>query len=156
MTYSHLAPYSDWETFRQEARGLWATYVKHTKLPAVGRIAVRVINKLTVAGTMAVVPTYSNLQLALPADLKQGTETFFTQFQLDGAAWTDGCRAVVNAGAVPQPGGQLELLWDFDLFVESVKSATSGEIWEILNRLSVGKDALFEACITDSTRELIR
>ena len=156
MTYSHLAPYSDWETFREEAKAFWVAYVEGTKLERVGRIAVRVINKLPVTGTLAVVPTYSNLRLKLPDDLDQAQETFFTQFLLNGARWADGCHAVVNAGAVPQPEGRLELLWDFDIFVDSAKSAASAEIWEILNQLSVGKDELFEACITDSTRELIR
>src|ERR1700733_4656695 len=47
FTYSHLPPYTDWATFRDEAHGCWDIFQRTVSaaLPA-NRIAVRVINKI--------------------------------------------------------------------------------------------------------------
>jgi uncharacterized protein (TIGR04255 family) len=155
FTYSHLAPYSNWDTFRDEAKALWSRYIESNGINEVTRLAVRVINKVPLPISMAELSRYSNLRPDLPKAIQSAPEAFFTQMQLNGDAWVAASRALVNAGAAPQPNGNLELLLDFDLFVEASKAAASPEIWEILDKLSAAKDDLFEACITDETRELI-
>jgi uncharacterized protein (TIGR04255 family) len=156
FTYSHLPPYSDWSTFRGEARPLWFKYLAATKASQVIRAAVRVINKIPISGVLADLPRYSNLCLKLPEDLNARPDAFFTQFQMDGARWAEGCRVLVNSGAAPRPDGKLEFLLDFDIFVDDPRDAASEETWALLDKLSEAKDALFEACITDSVRELIK
>jgi uncharacterized protein (TIGR04255 family) len=155
FTYSHLAPYSDWITFREEAKILWSRYIEANGISQVTRLAVRVINKVRLPTAIADLSRYSSLLAHLPKDIPSTPETFFIQMQLNGDAWVNGSRVLVNAGAAPQPDAQLELLLDFDLFVEATKAAASPEIWEILDKLSAAKDDLFEACITDDTRKLI-
>lgn len=49
FTYSHLPPYSDWETFGAEAQDLWSQYIDEIAPQAARRLAVRVINKLPVS-----------------------------------------------------------------------------------------------------------
>jgi uncharacterized protein (TIGR04255 family) len=155
FTYSHLPPYSEWVTFREEAKPLWATYLAATKIPHVARVAVRVINKLRLPTSTADLSRYSNLVATLPQGIPGVPETFFTQMQMSGSAWADGARVLVNAGAVPQADGKAELLLDFDIFVEATRDASSPEIWDVLDKLSTAKDDLFEACITNDTRKLI-
>jgi uncharacterized protein (TIGR04255 family) len=48
FSYSHLPPYSDWESFSSEARRYWSTFRKALGAGNVSRIAVRVINKIPV------------------------------------------------------------------------------------------------------------
>jgi uncharacterized protein (TIGR04255 family) len=155
FTYSHMAPYSDWVTFREEAKALWARYIQTNGISQVTRLAVRVINKVKLPTSIAELSRYSNLLPHPPKAIPSTPEAFFTQMQLNGGAWVDGSHVLVNAGAAPLADGTLELLLDFDLFVEATKAAAAPEIWEILDRLSTAKDDLFEACITDATRELI-
>lgn len=156
FTYSHLAPYSDWITFRDEAKELWSRYLEATRVDRVTRLAVRVINKLAINGPVSMLPKYVNLRIQTPDGIPAFPDRFFAQLHIDGARWAEGCRVLVNAGAVPQVDAKLEVLLDFDIFVETTKPAGSFEIWEILDKLSVAKDDLFEACITDDTRELIK
>ena len=155
FTYSHLPPYSDWATFRNEARPLWLSYAEMTQGEQITRLAVRVINKLLLPVSITELPRYSKLLACLPAGIPSSPEGFFTQMQLDGNAWASNSRILVNAGAMPQADGKVELLLDFDIFVNSTYESTSPEIWEILDKLSNAKDDLFEGCITDDTRELI-
>ncbi len=156
FSYSHLPPYTDWGTFRQEALGLWSQYLEITHVSQVLRTAVRVINKIPLEGTVEDLPRYSNLCLKLPSGIPTAPEAFFTQFQLSGSRWFEGARVVVNSGAAPRPDGKLEFLLDFDIFVEGSRGAASPETWDILDKLSQAKDELFEACITDDVRELIK
>jgi uncharacterized protein (TIGR04255 family) len=122
----------------------------------VTRIAVRVINKLRLPTAVSGLHRYSKLLVSLPEGIPSSPEGFFTQMQLNGSAWANDCRILVNAGAMPQADGKTELLLDFDIFVHATYDSTSIEIWEILDKLSSAKDELFEGCITDDTRELIK
>jgi uncharacterized protein (TIGR04255 family) len=155
FTYSHLAPYSNWNSFRDEAKALWSRYLAATGIAAVTRLAVRVINRLHIPAPIAELSRYSNLVARLPDGIPTHPDAFFTQVQLNGSTWADGCSVLVDAGAVPQTEGKVELLFDFDIFVEATKDASSNELWQLLDKLSAAKDDLFEACITDKTRELI-
>lgn len=155
FTYSHLPPYSDWVTFRDEARPLWLSYAKMTQGSLVTRLAVRVINKLRLPVSIADLPRYSNLLACLPRGIPSTPEGFFTQMQLNGSAWASNCQVLLNAGALPQPDGKVELLLDFDIFVNAPHASDSPQLWEILDKLSTAKDDLFEGCITEETRELI-
>jgi uncharacterized protein (TIGR04255 family) len=155
FTYSHLPPYSDWATFRAEAAALWLRYIGFTGVDHVSRLAVRVINKIPIGGSMQEASRYMKLGVLTPDGVPSSPERFFTQLQVDGSRWADGCRVLINAGASPQPDGKVEVLLDFDIFVEGAKNSDQEELWNILDRLSAAKDELFEACITDATRELI-
>lgn len=155
FTYSHLPPYSDWVTFRNETKPLWLSYVAMTQVRSVTRLAVRVINKLRLPVSIANLPRYSKLLACLPEGIPGTPEGFFTQMQISGSPWASDCQVLVNAGAMPQSDGKVELLLDFDIFVNATHGSDSPEIWEILNKLNAAKDDLFEGCITDDTRELI-
>jgi uncharacterized protein (TIGR04255 family) len=128
FTYSHLAPYSDWATFRKEANALWSQYIDLTCIGQVTRLGVRVINKFPLPISLAELARYSNLLPQIPIGIRSNPEAFFTQIQLNGDAWVAGSHVLVNAGAAPQSDGKLELLLDFDLFVEATKESASPEI----------------------------
>jgi uncharacterized protein (TIGR04255 family) len=152
--YSHLAPYSEWKTFRDECRNLWMRYREHNRVAQVTRLAVRVINRIGLPSTAEDLATYSNLRLFMPGDLRATNERQFTQVQLKGD-WAGGSRVIVNLGTAGTPDGKLGFLLDLDVFVERAVEASSDEVWTTLDQLSAAKNDIFEACITDATRELI-
>lgn len=157
FTYSHLPPYTEWAAFRPEAQELWAQFVNATGVQTVTRAAVRVINKLDLPGTPSEVAAFSNLYLQLPGGLAHSAETYFMQMQVPMGERIDGCRAIVSSAAGPaQKPGRFELVLDFDVFAEQRMDATSDDIWALLDCLSEIKNDLFEACITDETRGLIK
>ncbi len=157
FTFSHLPPYSNWQEFVADGRPLWPLFVSATGATAVTRAAVRVINKLEIPGPIADLPLYVNLLPALPRAMPSPPDTFFMQFQLSLDKLAEGCRAIVNVASGSQPDRDTtNLLLDFDLFVQGPLKVDDAIVWPLLERLSEGKNQLFEACITDKTRALIQ
>lgn len=157
FTFSHMPPYSSWKQFKGEGVGLWKQYVVATGPGRITRAAVRVINRLNVPAPMRELPRYVKLLPALPDSMPSLPDTFFMQFQLSLNHLAEGCRAIVNVGSGVQDGTEnISLLLDFDVFVQHELSVSDDVVWPLLDKLSEGKNELFEACITDATRELIR
>jgi uncharacterized protein (TIGR04255 family) len=131
-------------------------FVQASGTQVVTRLAVRVINKLKVPVLFADLKQYSNLLPHMPEGIPVPADTFFMQFQLSLEHIAEGCRAVVNvASGIQNDRSISELLLDFDLFVEHRFDAADKTMWSTHDKLSEGKNQLFEACITDATRKLI-
>jgi uncharacterized protein (TIGR04255 family) len=157
FTFSHLPPYTSWREFSSEGRPLWPLFVAATGAKRVTRAAVRVINKLEIPGPIRDLPQYIGLLPMLPPDMPSPPDTFFMQFQLSLEHIAPGCRAIVNVASGSQPDkGVSSVLLDFDLFVQGSFDVDEKVIWSLLDRLSDGKNELFEACVTDKTRAIIQ
>jgi uncharacterized protein (TIGR04255 family) len=62
--------------------------------------------------------------------------------------------AVVHQVILPPPTPEnTSILLDIDLFREGHESVETAEIWKLLDQLRDRKNELFEACLTDKTRE---
>lgn len=155
FVFSHMPPYSSWNQFRSEAQNLWTMYRDVLKPQFVSRLAVRVINKLNLPGPMEQLERFSNLLPHLPQKIPVHADTFFMQFQLPQPHITERARALINVASSVQSNWGCEFLLDFDLFTEGQFEPDDDALWSLLDKLSEGKNDLFEACITDETRKLI-
>jgi uncharacterized protein (TIGR04255 family) len=154
FTLSHMAPYTNWEAFREEARHVWPLFVKATQAKAVSRVAVRVINKLIVPFTEA--HQFTTVMPSIPPGPFGSLDAYFMQLQIGLETVANGCKAIVNiARGNAEDGSNVEYVLDFDLFVAGLFPAESAELWRLLDKMSAAKNDLFEASITDKTRELI-
>lgn len=152
FTLSHMAPYSNWETFRGEAQAAWRVFLEVTGVRRVTRAAVRVINKLELPD--ANVSQYTTLLPHVPAGPLGTINAFFMQLQVPMDHVVQGGQALVNVANAPQERGT-SLVLDFDLFFAKVMDASSPDVWSILDKLSAAKNEVFESSITDKTREMI-
>lgn len=155
FTYSHMAPYTTFETFSSEAKGLWDAYIEETGATMITRTAIRVINKIILPANVTDVRDYVNCYPSNPGLKFADFETFFMQIQLAFMPKQDK-KGIINVahGHAVYPHGS-ELVLDIDLFVQRDVDATSEELWILLRELSEQKNQVFEACITDKTREII-
>jgi uncharacterized protein (TIGR04255 family) len=155
FTYSHLPPYSNWETFSAEAEDLWSQYVDEIAPQTAKRLAVRVINKLPVSATDGEMNSILNLYPWLPDGLPQDLRGLSMQLQVPMKHVDENALlnlALFTGLAFPGDAG---LILDIDLFIE--KSVPVGsQVFEIMNKLGLAKDDVFEACITDKIRERIQ
>lgn len=156
FTYSHLPQYTSWPTFRDEARELWDRYLNATGAKLVTRTAVRVINRLLLPGPTVDPSMYSNLGIREPDNLGLNPQSFIAQLQTSANERVEGGQVIINFGLTPAPDQKFELLLDFDVFVEGQRASESPDLWSLLDRLSDIKDDIFESCITDETRSLIK
>jgi uncharacterized protein (TIGR04255 family) len=155
FTLSRLAPYESWEPFRDEARRLWSAYRASTRPHSVRRVAVRYINRIDLPTATADLKVYFRTSPEISPDLPQNLAGFFMRvaLRLEDIKAT----ALIQQGVMepPQPG-MVSIVLDIDLFRIDDVPQDDTEIWAYLEILRSQKNAIFEACITDPTRELFQ
>lgn len=154
LTYSHLPPYSRWETFHGEARQYLDGYVGSFRPTMVVRTAVRYINHIA-ASQGGGVDEYLKLGPVVPELFGPTFNGYFMQVQVPVPEVDANCSAIVNTGVQEGSGDSLGLLLDIDVFTTSNVSPHGDETARLLGRLREAKNKLFEACITDRVREAI-
>jgi uncharacterized protein (TIGR04255 family) len=156
FTFSRLAPYDRWETFRDEARRLWEIYCQMVRVEKLNRIAVRYINRIDIPLPFDDFKIFLRTVPEVSPELPQGLSGYFMQLQIpqpDIAAM-----AVINQAMMPPQipnSNSISVILDIDIFQDQVMFSTD-TFWTSLELLHTKLDTVFEACITDQTRELIK
>ncbi|MBD1923548.1 TIGR04255 family protein [Microcoleus sp. FACHB-831] len=154
FTFSRLAPYERWETFRDEAQRLWNIYRSVANPKSISRLALRYINRLDFPLPLDDLKDYLRTVPEVSADLPQGLSGYFMQLQIPQVDLT--AMLLLNQAIIPpQNPNVVSVLLDIDLFRDSDFPSEEKALWEILEQLHIRTDQVFEACITDRTRELI-
>ena len=153
FTFSHMHPYDEWETFRKEARVLWNSYKKACKPSQINRIGIRYINRLDLP--LSRLNAYLLLHPTVPPIPNRAALGFFMQLQIPQPD-IDGI-LIINEAKVDAPNPDtLSILLDIDIFREySWDINHDDEAWDFLEKLRERKNEVFEASITQKTRELI-
>jgi uncharacterized protein (TIGR04255 family) len=155
FTFSRLAPYDRWEDFRNEAKNLWLAYRNIATPETITRVAVKYVNRFDLVLPVKDFGDFFKIYPEVPPELPQGLAGFFMQLQIphdDLAAML-----VLTQAIVPPPeAGIVSIVLDIDLFCPNNPAPTEEELWLLLERLHDRKNQIFESCITDATRELIR
>lgn len=154
FTFSVLAPYDRWESFRDESHRLWNLYQSFLAPVNIERIAVRYINRLDISGPAIEIGNYLKTFPQISADLPQLLSNYFMQLQIPVPDLMG--MLVINQTIVPPPGPDIvSVLLDIDLFRETQIPQDESELWELFEQLRHRKNAAFMACITEKTKELI-
>lgn len=153
FAFSRLAPYDRWETFQPEARRLWSIYRSATNPESIVRLALRYVNKLDIPLPVLDMKDYLRTGPEIAPELPQGLSRFFMQLEIPQEDLESSL--VLNEALVPPPRANLaSVLLDIDIFrQENVPNDEDG-IWAFFERLRRRKNQVFEACITDRTKEL--
>lgn len=154
FTLSRLAPYVDWGTFRSEAQRLWRLYAAALRPQVVTRLAVRYINRLDVAALRFELGDYLGAFPQLPSGIGGLMSGFVMHLEISQPD-VDATLLLNIATAEPTSPELASILLDIDVFREAELRDDDDGIWEILDRLRVRKNEVFESCITQKTRELI-
>lgn len=155
FTLSRLAPYEDWNTFCCEARRLWQNYRASAEPVIVDRVAVRYINRIDLPHRYVELKEYFRTSPEVSPELPPTLSGFFMQLQLPQ---TDlkGHLLIHQTIVPPDKPNVIPVILDIDLFRSDDVPNVEEEIWGYFEKLRIRKDEVFEACITDKTRELIR
>lgn len=152
FTSGRLAPYQDWDDFRNETRRLWDIYCKATSPLKVSRAALRYINRIDINLPIEELGDYFNNAPRIPSPPPQELANYFTQMviHLDDIGTT----AILNQGTAPASSPDiLPIILDIDVFKEA--DSNIDNVWDSIEALRVQKNKIFEACITDKVREII-
>jgi uncharacterized protein (TIGR04255 family) len=158
FTFSQLAPYDTWETLRNEAQKLWQVYSSVTQPKTIQRVAVRYINRLDLpidASGSLDFKDYLRTVPEISPHLPQGLSDYFMQLQIPQP---DLQASLILNEAIFPPVTQniVSVLLDIDLFSTVEFFADHEAAWGLLEKFHDRKNEIFEACITDRTRELLQ
>lgn len=155
FAYSHMAPYTDWATFRGEAQPLWKRYrtiFPETKLT---RCALRYINRIDIPETKIEPNDYFGLYAKVP-DVLPHQDVIGSTLSLQMPQPDLECLVnIIQALGEPVVAGHLSFLLDIDIFRLKIEEWDDETTWSFLDKLRNRKNEIFEACITNRTRELI-
>lgn len=154
FAYSHLPKYTNWGKFSEEAKELWAEFIKATKPKLVTRCAIRFINRFDLPKAPVEIEEYLNIFPQFPKTIPQlitGMQMRLVMPQPD-----IGAEAIINEVLLDsiEPGG-VSFVLDVDIFKMLSVMPESVDVWETIEKIRSRKNELFEAFITDKTRELI-
>lgn len=156
FAFNRLAPYESWEVFSGDAKKLWEIYKEVCKPTRVTRAAVRYINQINIPVNQLIeLKDYLRTVPEVSPNLSQNAlQSFFMQLQIPQRDLD--CMLIINE-AIAQPANPdfVTIVFDLDLFRQEVWDSNSEEIWRFLEKLRDRKNEVFEASITDKTRELI-
>ncbi|MGA7954867.1 MAG: TIGR04255 family protein [Gloeobacterales cyanobacterium] len=153
FTFSRLAPYTTWEDLRNEAQRLWKFYQESVAPLAITRLAVRYINKLDLPLPIRDFRDYLRTYPEVSSDMPIGLEGYLMQLQIPYPEQ----QAIVTLSQTLLPLSTPEFI-SIQLDIEVTSSQVLGDedSWATLEKLRTIKNEMFEASITNRTRELIR
>jgi uncharacterized protein (TIGR04255 family) len=153
----HQPPYTEWGNFVKDAEKYWAAYVEAFEPKAVTRYAVRYINRIVIPEQVIDPEVYFNIYPHIPSDIPQAVNAAAMQLLIAQPDLPGKVNAVINFGlTAPDNPDTIAFILDLDVFEFATIPARSPELWKKLEALRERKNKLFESCITDKTRDLIR
>jgi len=155
FAYSHLQPYSEWSTFRGEAKPLWDRYRENFPDLHLQRCGLRYINRIDIPAEKIDIFEYFRFYPEIPKQLAhQDVVSMALNVQMPQTDLE--CMAVIIQALIEPPRpGVISVVLDIDLFRLNIESWQDVRLWQFLDALRIRKNEIFEACITDRTRALI-
>jgi uncharacterized protein (TIGR04255 family) len=158
FSISQLAPYPGWEAFFTRFRRDWGVWKQRLGYRTIARIGVRYINRIDIPlpGNEPVIEEaeYLNVYPHFPKELgptmAYGVQAVLPLADIDS-------KLTLNSSIVPSPLlGHAAFLFDQDVAREQEPPQRDEDIFDLLNQIRDRKNSVFEACITDRTRELFQ
>lgn len=158
FTFSLMSPYDTWAAFKKEAQHLWETYFAVCRPSLIERVAVRYVNRFDLPGPLVVLKDYFNTYPQEPIQLPYHDFSNYACHLQVPQPDIQGMLILNQAAAAPVKPETVAVILDIDLFREAPAwNADDGEtIWRYMEVLHRRKNEVFEACITENAREVIR
>lgn len=153
---SQLTPYPGWDEFFERFRRDWTKWKRLIGYQKITRIGVRYINRIDIpfSGPLVEYEQYINVYPHLP-EVFTNVRGYGVQAQLQLADMD--CMLTLNSLSVPSPLlGHAAFIVDLDIANEINPPQNDEAIYELLNRIRLKKNEIFEACITPRARELFK
>ncbi len=152
ITFSQLGPYDRWATFSAEGKRAWEAY-RLVNISQVDSISLRYINRIEIPLPISDLRQYLRTLPQIAPELPHTIKSFLMRLELP----TDhGINIVVMQGTVKTANPEMAaLMLDIEVSTEAANLPDS-EMWSRFEALRIQKNDVFEHCITDDLRSLIR
>lgn len=155
FTMSRLAPYQDWEKFRDEARKQWDRYRSVASPQEVVRVAVRYINRIDIPLPLGDFSEYLRTVPVVSPDLSQELAGYYMRLRIPIPEIKSEC---ILSEAIVEPAASdvVSVVLDIDVFRTEAVPDEDGDLWDFVEELRIRKNSVFESCITEKTRRLFQ
>lgn len=157
FTLSRLAPYESWQRFRNEALRMWGIYASCARPTGVTRAALRYVNRfdlpLPVVDLQEYIRTVPEVSPEMPNAQLSG---YFMHLELPQP--DIGATLMITETIVPpEVQGTLAIVLDLHLVKAlNLSCPVDATLQDLFEALRTRKNMIFEACITERARRLIR
>lgn len=155
FTFSRLQPYETWEKLRDEARRLWALYVRITDPQCVTRIAVRYVNKINLP-IEDDFTTYLTTGVQISPELPQAMSGLFLRCEVP----FDNPKAqTIITQTLGEPSGEMDsvpYVFDIDVYRMGSPCIDLLQLWNEFDELRDVKNQVFFGSITKATVEMLK
>jgi uncharacterized protein (TIGR04255 family) len=142
--FSHLAPYSTWPQFSEEAHKVWEFLSAIYKPTNIQIVSVRNINEVSLSPGDTV-EKYLKFYINVPDGAPQEFKNYFARIELNHSLDTT---AILQSGLLSAQPNSAQLLLDIEL-VKTVAPKDDRELWAAIHSLREPKNQIFFSCITD-------
>jgi uncharacterized protein (TIGR04255 family) len=156
LTVSQLAPYPGWDIFYDRFVRDWKIWKRVLGFREIERIGVRYINRIDIpfSDNTLRIEDYLNVYPEVP-DIIDEMEGYAVQTL--SSIKDIGCKVTMNSAAVPSPIlDHRSFVIDQDIVKKDNPPQKDSDIYELLNKIRIKKNAIFEACINDRVREFFQ
>lgn len=155
FSYTILPPYSDWQTFQENARTLWTLYRALLSPSSLARIGLRYLNRIDIPLPVRDVRDFFRTYPEISSDMDQGLNGYFMQLQCPQTQ-INALAVITQAMVAPPHPGVVSIILDIDVAKSVSLPSEEPQIWELLEQLRQHKNNIFEASITNRARELFK
>jgi len=157
FSIAELAPYSGWDVFLQTAKTNWEIWRKAIGSQQISRIGMRYINRIDIPNDGKGIMPSRYVTMFPPKPGFGPDQIDFYTMQVQMPVGHDSLQVTINTATVASPiPNANSLLLDLDLYTTVDIPRREDHLWEKVGAMRVQKNAVFEACITDDSRELFR
>jgi uncharacterized protein (TIGR04255 family) len=155
LSVHHTKPYSGWTAWAPTIQQVLQAYVETAKPAGVQRAGLRFVNRIAFSPGSIEPASYFNFYPHLGEQLPQHMAGFVTSVTLPFAEKRDGLRLQLRSaqpGPAPEHRPAVEL--DLDYYLRRPESLEVGDLTTWLDGAHLEIESVFEACLTDRTRQL--
>jgi uncharacterized protein (TIGR04255 family) len=153
-SFTRGRPYGHWDDFQLDARRLWMLYKSATKPEAVNQISLKYVNRFDIPLPVIELKDYFLTSPEISTKMPQRMAGMFMQLQIPYPE-IDSMLALTQTLVPPPQAGYVSVVLVIELTrAVSVPQDDDG-IWGVLGQFRGIKNTVFDACLTEKTKELI-
>ena len=151
FAFSQLAPYTEWDEFRSEAKRLWHLYRRQVGDVPLSRFSVRYLNQMHVP-VPAKIEDYLNFYPHIPDGLPQNVLNYFAQVIYPLREPYQGSFTQRLSPSISDDPSHASFILDHN-FVFATEGLGEQEVWDAIEHCRKLKNDYFIASITEKMKE---
>lgn len=154
FSFHRLRPYTDWISFRTEARRLWDLYRMKIEGARITRTALRYVNRIDIPLPIGDFKEYFQTTPEIAPNLPQGLSEFFMRLVIPNIEIQ--AVAIITETMQKPKDSRLPFILDIDVINSEILELGDEKTWETLETLRGFKNKIFNESLTQKTKELIK